>query len=84
MTTNTLPYQPMRSLLYVDLGKEEYRVKLEHFLYKTHIPESISIFEPYVSKYAAARPRGRRQIRPHPHAAHGALLAQLPRQRKVL
>ena len=52
MTTNTLPYQPMRSLLYVDLGKEEYRVKLEHFLYKTHIPESISIFEPYVSKYA--------------------------------
>lgn len=52
MTTNTLPYQPMRSLLYVDLGKEEYRVKLEHFLYKTHIPESISIFEPYVTKYA--------------------------------
>lgn len=52
MTTNTLPYEPMRSVLYVDLGKEEYRVKLEHFLYKTHIPESISIFEPYVSKYA--------------------------------
>lgn len=52
MTTNTLPYQPMRSLLYVDLGKEEYRVKLEHFLYKTHIPESISLFEPYVTKYA--------------------------------
>ncbi|MCH3916794.1 MAG: acetyl-CoA hydrolase [Spirochaetia bacterium] len=42
----------MRSLIYVDVVKEEYRVKLQHWLYAHHIPESISHFSPYVTKYA--------------------------------
>ncbi len=51
-TRNMLDFEPTRSLLYVDCASEDYRVKLENFLYKTHIPESISMFQPYVSKYA--------------------------------
>ena len=42
----------MRSLIYVGLAKEEYRPKLEHWLYYHHVPESISKFTPYVTKYA--------------------------------
>ena len=42
----------MRSLIYVGLAKEEYRPKLEHWLYYHHVPESISKFSPYVTKYA--------------------------------
>ena len=42
----------MRSLIYVGLAKEEYRPKLEEWLYKYHVPESISKFTPYCSKYA--------------------------------
>ncbi|MCH3916831.1 MAG: acetyl-CoA hydrolase [Spirochaetia bacterium] len=42
----------MRSLIYVDVVKEEYRVKLLHWLYAHHVPESISQFSPYVTKYA--------------------------------
>ena len=38
----------MRSLIYVGLAKEEYRPKLEEWLYT----ESISKFSPYCSKYA--------------------------------
>lgn len=45
-------FEPMRSLIYVDCAKEDYRPKLERWLYKTHIPDSISQFEPYVTKYA--------------------------------
>lgn len=45
-------YQPMRSLIYVDCAREEYRPRLQHWLYHTHIPDSISQFGPYVSKYA--------------------------------
>lgn len=41
-----------RSLIYVNCPKEQYRVKLNHWLYYHHIPESISQFGPYVSKYA--------------------------------
>lgn len=52
MTKNTLPFEPTRSLMYIDVANEEYRVKLEHWLFQTHIPESISIFQPYVTKYA--------------------------------
>ncbi|MBQ0004475.1 MAG: acetyl-CoA hydrolase [Clostridiales bacterium] len=45
-------FEPMRSLIYVDVAKEDYRPKLQRWLHKTHIPESISQFEPYVTKYA--------------------------------
>ena len=45
-------FQPMRSLIYVDVVDEDYRPKLQRWLYKTHIPDSISLFEPYVTKYA--------------------------------
>lgn len=48
----TIEFRPMRSLIYVDVVKEDYRVKLEHWLFCHHIPDSISQFEPYVSKYA--------------------------------
>lgn len=52
MTKNMLGFEPMRSLIYVDCAKEDYRIKLENWLYKYHIPDSISQFGPYVSKYA--------------------------------
>lgn len=42
----------MRSLIYVGLAKEEYRHRLEEWLYKYHVPESISKFVPYCNKYA--------------------------------
>ena len=45
-------FEPMRSLIYVDCVSEDYRPKLQRWLYKTHIPDSISQFEPYVTKYA--------------------------------
>lgn len=48
----TIEFKPMRSLIYVDVVKEDYRIKLENWLYRYHIPDSISQFGPYVSKYA--------------------------------
>jgi hypothetical protein len=45
-------FEPMRSFIYVDVAKEDYRPNLERWLYKTHIPDSIAQFEPYVTKYA--------------------------------
>ena len=45
-------FEPMRSLIYVDCACEDYRPKLQRWLYKTHVPDSISQFEPYVTKYA--------------------------------
>lgn len=45
-------FYPVRSLIYVDLAKEDYRIHLENWLYRYHIPDSISQFGPYVSKYA--------------------------------
>lgn len=45
-------YRPMRSLIYVDVVREDYRHKLKHWLYRYHIQDSISQFGPYVSKYA--------------------------------
>ena len=44
-------FRPMRSLIYVDCVKEQYRVKLRHWLYRYHVPDSISHFEPYCTKY---------------------------------
>ena len=45
-------YRPMRSVIYVDCVREEYRHRLQHWLYAIHIPDSISKFGPYVTKYA--------------------------------
>ena len=45
-------FKIMRSLIYVGLAKEEYRAKLENWLYKYHVPESISKLQPYITKYA--------------------------------
>jgi hypothetical protein len=45
-------FYPVRSLIYVDLAKEDYRIKLEYWLYRYHIQDSIAQFGPYVSKYA--------------------------------
>ena len=45
-------FYPVRSLIYVDLAHEDYRIKLENWLYRYHIPDSISQFGPYVSTYA--------------------------------
>lgn len=45
-------YRPMRSIIFVDCVREEYRHRLQYWLYSTHIPDSISKFGPYVTKYA--------------------------------
>lgn len=45
-------FKLMRSLIYVGLAKEEYRPKLMHWLYRHHVPDSISKFGPYCTKYA--------------------------------
>ena len=45
-------YHPMRSVIYVDCVREEYRHKLQHWLYAVHVPDSISKFTPYCNKYA--------------------------------
>ena len=46
---NRPEFYPVRSLIYVDLAHEDYRIKLENWLYRYHIPDSISQFGPYVS-----------------------------------
>ena len=48
----TIEFNPMRSLIYVDVCKEDYRHKLQYWLYYHHIPESMSQFQPYCTKYA--------------------------------
>lgn len=48
----SVEFQPMRSLIYVDVVKEDYRHKLKHWLHRYHIADSISQFGPYVTKYA--------------------------------
>ena len=45
-------FQPMRSLIYVNCVKEDFRPKLQAWLYQTHVPDSIALFEPYCTKYA--------------------------------
>lgn len=47
-----IEFNPMRSFIYVDVRREEYRHLLHHWLYYHHIPESIGQFEPYCTKYA--------------------------------
>ena len=45
-------YRPMRSLIFVDCVREEYRHRLQHWLYAIHVPDSISKFGTYCNKYA--------------------------------
>ena len=45
-------FEPMRSFMFINCAKEDYRPLLQRWLYKTHIPDSIAQFEPYVTKYA--------------------------------
>ena len=45
-------YRPMRSVIYVDCVREEYRHRLQHCLYSVHVPDSIAKFTPYCNKYA--------------------------------
>lgn len=45
-------YRPMRSVIYVDCVREEYRHRLQHWVYAVHVPDSISKFAPYCNKYA--------------------------------
>lgn len=48
----SIDFEPMRSLIYTDVVKEEYRHKLLHWHVYHHVEESISQFGPYVTKYA--------------------------------
>lgn len=72
-------FRPMRSLIFVDCVREEYRHRLQHWLYNTHIPDSISKFTPYCVKYAFYNalpvPPGGRTFRHPPDADDRALLA---------
>lgn len=45
-------YMPCRSLIHVNLAREEYRHKLYHWLYNHHVTDSISQFSPYCTQYA--------------------------------
>lgn len=45
-------FQPMRSIIYGDCPDDEFRHVQYAWLYETHIPDSISQFAPYVTKYA--------------------------------
>ena len=44
-------YRPMRSVIYADCVREEYRHRLQRWLYAVHVPDSISKFAPYCNKY---------------------------------
>ncbi len=52
MSNKYVSYEPTRSMIYVDCADEDSRIKLQYWLYRTHIPDSISQFGPYVTKYA--------------------------------
>jgi len=41
----------MRSIIYVDCVREEYCHRLQHWIYYTHVPDSINKFAPYCNKY---------------------------------
>ncbi|MFP3154719.1 acetyl-CoA hydrolase [Lachnospiraceae bacterium ZAX-1] len=45
-------FKLMRSLIYVDVAKEDYRHRLKDWLCHYHVSDSISQFGPYVTKYA--------------------------------
>ena len=46
-----IQFQPIRSIIYVDVVKEDYRHILKHWIYKHHIPYIISQFGTYLTKY---------------------------------
>lgn len=46
-----IEFQPMRSMIFTDLAKEQYRHKLLKW-HMLHVEDSIAQFEPYVMKYA--------------------------------
>lgn len=48
----SVEYRPMRSVIYVDCVREEYRHRLQRWLYAVHVPDSIGKFTPYCTKYA--------------------------------
>lgn len=48
----SVEFRPMRSVIYVDCVREEYRHKLQRWLYAVHVPDSIGKFTPYCTKYA--------------------------------
>ena len=41
-------YRPMRSVIYVDCVREEYRHRLQHWLYAIHVPDSIKCSLPWL------------------------------------
>ena len=45
-------YRPMRSVIYVDCVREEYRHRLQRWLYAVHVPDSITKFANYCNQYA--------------------------------
>lgn len=45
-------FQPMRSFILQNIRSDNDRPAVMRWLYKTHVPESISQFAPYVTKYA--------------------------------
>jgi hypothetical protein len=45
-------FNPVRSLIFIRVAREEYRHKLRHWMQRYHIAESMAQFDPYVSKYA--------------------------------
>ena len=47
MSNKYVSYEPTRSMIYVDCADEDSRIKLQYWLYRTHIPDSISQFGPY-------------------------------------
>lgn len=48
-------FQPMRSFILVNVRNDSDLPEAYRWLYKYHVPESISQFSPYVTKYAAYR-----------------------------
>lgn len=46
-----IEFNPMRSMIFTDLAKEQYRHKLLKW-HMLHVEDSIAQFEPYVTKYA--------------------------------
>ncbi|MCC8152009.1 MAG: acetyl-CoA hydrolase [Lachnospiraceae bacterium] len=46
-----IDFDPMRSLMYLNVNNEYYH-KLDCWLHRVHVPESISQFGPYVTRYA--------------------------------
>lgn len=45
-------FRPMRSFIFQNMRSDNDRPRMMRWLYKQHIPESISQFVPYVTKYA--------------------------------